>query len=253
MRLSDARTVQAGQESATGDLLQSTVVAMRRKEYNTTGERSASVKSRMVLVMAAVFLVLPMLSWAGSFYANITLIGTDPASVTEALQDMGLTAVVVLGKENAAVVCEKTMDSQDDVYGRNLTRKLSKSLECVAVYVLNHDSDELLVTTYAYGEKEFDYDSSPGYFTGVDKPPAIHGMEKIDDLFPGADSTKLRAALESEYVSADDRHVEIGNLLSLPYNVPGLGYRHLMDKKFRSDLERQFGLKFVEVDQAPAS
>ena len=207
-----------------------------------------ALKMRMMPFLAGVLVMLPTPTWAGSFYANITIVGTDPASVVEAAKDMGLSAVVVLGKADAAVVCEKTMDSQDDVYGRNLARKLSKSLETIAVYVLNHDGSELLLTIYAYGEKVFDYDSSPGYFTGARKPPSIYGLENIEGTFPNADIVKLRTALEGEFAVADDRHVEIWSLLSLPYNFPGLGYRFLMDKKSRSEIERKSGFQFVEVD-----
>jgi hypothetical protein len=203
-----------------------------------------ALKLRLVLLVAAALLLLPVLSWAGSFYANITIVGTDPDAVVEATKDMGLIAIVVLGKPDAAVICEKTMDSKDDVYGRNLAKKLSKSLESVAVYVLNNDSKELLITTYAYGEKVFEYDSSPG----VGKSPLIQGLENIENTFPSADVSKLRTVLEGKYASADDRQVEIWSLFSLPYAVPGLGYLNLMDAKSRNEIERRFGLQFVEVD-----
>ena len=202
------------------------------------------MKLRLVLLVAAALLFWPALSWAGSFYANITIVGTNPDAVVEATKDMGLVAIVVIGKPDAAVICEKTMDSKDDVYGRNLAKKLSKSLESVAVYVLNNDGKELLITTYAYGEKVFEYDSSPG----VGKSPSIQGLENIESTFPSADVSRLRIALEGKYASADDKQVEIWNLFSLPYNVPGLGYRNLVDAKSRSEIGRQFGFQFVEVD-----
>ena len=212
------------------------------------GKGTRALKLRMMLAVATVLLLLSTLSWAGSSYANITVVGADSEAVVEAIKDMGLVAVVVSGKADAAVVCEKTMDSLDDVYGRNLAKKLSKSLECIAVYMLNNDSAELLITTYAYGDKVFDYDSSPGHFKGVDRPPLIQGLENTENTFPTADTANLRTALEAEHVSVDDRHEEIWNLLSLPYNVSGLGYRYLMDKKSRSQIERQSGFQFVEVD-----
>ena len=202
------------------------------------------LKLRLVLLVAAALLFWPVLSWAGSFYANITIVGTDPDAVVEATKDMGLIAIVVIGKPDAAVICEKTMDSKDDVYGRNLARKLSKSLESVAVYVLNNDSKKLLITTYAYGEKVFEYDSS----AGISKSPSIQGLENIESTFPSVDVSKLRTVLEGKYASADDRQAEIWNLFSLPYNVPGLGYRNLMDAKSRSEIGRRFGFQFVEVD-----
>jgi hypothetical protein len=203
-----------------------------------------ALKLRLVLLVAVGFVLLPVLSWAGSFYANITIVGTNPDAVVDAAKDMGLIAIVVLGKPDAAVICEKTMDSQDDVYGRNLAKKLSKSLESVAVYVLNHDSKELSIATYAYGEKVFEYDSSPG----AGNSSSIQGLEDIESTFPSADVSKLRTVLEGKYASADDRQVEIWNLFALPYNVPGLGYRNLMDAKSRSEIGRRFGFQFVEVD-----
>lgn len=207
-----------------------------------------ALKLRTTLSVATALLLMPTVSWAGSSYANVTVLGTDSESVVEAIKDMGLVAVVVSGKADGAVICEKTMDSQDDVYGRSLARRLSKSLECIAVYMLNIDSAELLVTTYAYGDQVFDYDSSPGHFKGVQRPPSIQGLENIENTFPNADTAKLRTALEAEHVSVDDRHMQIWNLLSLPFNAPGLGYHFLMDKKSRSQIEQQFGFQFVEVD-----
>jgi hypothetical protein len=206
------------------------------------------LKLRMTLSVATVLLLLSTLSWAGSSYANITVLGTDSESVVEAIKDMGLVAIVVSGKADGAVICEKTIDSQDDVYGRNLARKFSKSLKCIAVYMLNIDGAELLITTYAYGDQVFDYDSSPGHFKGVDRPPSIQGLENIENTFPNADTAKLQTALEAGHVSVDDRHMQIWNLLSLPFNTSGLGYRNLMDKKSRSQLEQQFGFQFVEID-----
>ena len=211
------------------------------------GKGALALKHRMILLVTTALLSMSTPSWAGS-YANITVLGADSGSVVDAIKDMGLVAVVVSGKADAAVVCEKTMDSQDDVYGRNLARKLSKSLECVAVYMLNIDGAELLITMYAYGDKVLDYDSSPGHFKGLDRPPSIEGLENIENTFPNADTAKLRAALEAKHVPVDDRHVEIWNLLSLPYNAPGLGYHFLMDKKSRSQLEQQFAFQFTEVD-----
>ena len=202
------------------------------------------LKLRLVLLVAAVLLFCPVLSWAGSFYANITIVGTDPDAVVEATKDMGLVAIIVIGKPDGAVICEKTMDSKDDVYGRNLAKKLSKSLESVAVYVLNNDSKKLLITTYAYGEKVFEYDLSPG----ISKSPSIQGLENIESTFPSVDVSKLRTVLEGKYASADDRQAEIWNLFSLPYNVSGLGYRNLTDAKSRSEFGRRFGFEFIEVD-----
>jgi hypothetical protein len=207
-----------------------------------------ALKLRMTLSVATVLLLLSTLSWAESSYANITALGIDSESVVEAIKDMGLVAVVVSGKADGAVICEKTMDGKDDVYGRNLARKLSKSLKCIAVYMLNNDSAELLITTYAYGDQVFDYDSSPGHFKGVDRPPSIQGLEDIENTFPNVDTVKLRAALEAQHVSVDDRHMQIWNLLSLPFNASGLGYRYLMDKKSRNQIEQQFGFQFIEVD-----
>ena len=201
------------------------------------------LKLRLVLLVAAALLFGPVLLWAGSFYANITIVGADPDAVVEATKDMGLVAIVVIGKPDGAVICEKTMDSKDDVYGKNLAKKVSKSLESVAVYVLNTDSKELLVTTYAYGDQVFEYDSSPG-----GKSPSIQGLENIESTFPNADVSKLRTVLEGKYASADDRQVEIWNLFSLPYNVSGLGYRNLTDAKSRSEFGRRFGFEFIEVD-----
>ena len=207
-----------------------------------------ALKLRMTLSVATVLLLLSTLSWAGSAYANITVLGTDSESVVETLKDIGLAAVVVSGKADGAVICEKTMDSQDDVYGRNLAKKLSKSLECIAVYMLNIDAAELVIATYAYGDQVFDYDSSPGHFKGVDRPPSIQGIENIENTFPNVDTEKLRTALEAAHVSVDDRHTQIWNLLSLPFNASGLGYHNLMDKKSRSQIEQKFGFQFVEVD-----
>ena len=205
---------------------------------------ASALKLRLVLLVAAALLFGPVLIWAGSFYANITIVGTDPDVVVEATKDMGLVAIVVIGKPEAAVICEKTMDSKDDVYGRNLAKKLSKSLRSIAVYVLNIDSKQLIVATYAYGETVFEYDSSPG----VGKAPSIQGLEDIESTFPSADVSKLRTLLEGKYVSAEDRQGEIWDLFSLPYNVPGLGYRHLSDTKSRSEIGQRFGFQFVQIN-----
>src|SRR5208283_3737119 len=74
------------------------------------------LKLRMTLSVATVLLLLSTGSWPGSSYANITVLGTDSESVGEAIKDMGLLAVVVSGKADGAVICEKTIDSKDDVY-----------------------------------------------------------------------------------------------------------------------------------------
>jgi hypothetical protein len=209
---------------------------------------ACALKFRKILSVAGVLLLLSTLSWAGSAYANITVIGADSEAVVQAIKDMGLSAVVVRGKADGAVICEKTTDSGDDVYGRNLARKLSKSLECIAVYMLDIDAAELVLTTYAYGDQVFDYDSSPGHIKGVDRPPSIQGMENIENTFPNVDTATLRTALEAGHVPLEERRAQIWNLLSLPFNAPGLGYHNLMDKKSRSQIERQLGFQFVDVD-----
>jgi hypothetical protein len=108
----------------------------------------------------------------GAFYTNITLKGPEGHAVLDVLRKNHRRAYVFQGQASFTVVFEAEIEGQDEKLLCRLTRLLSLELECPALGVLNHDDDLLIYYLYSRGQEKDRYNSTPGTFTGVDKPPA---------------------------------------------------------------------------------
>jgi hypothetical protein len=192
-------------------------------------------------------LAIPTIScFAGSFYSNIVILSIKNEKVLPVLLQMGLTAYYVF-KNDITVVFEEKIDEQDIEYGMSLTAKLSKDLNTIAVYSINHDSDVLVIDIYKNGQLIFLYNSDPGYFTDEDIPPQI---EKIDELlmeYKNIDKNEFMDILTTEEVFADDIHIKIVELLVLPPYSVGYGYNYIEEVETREYMENEYKIKIEKI------
>jgi hypothetical protein len=199
-------------------------------------------------IIFLVLLAIPTVScFAGSFYSNIVILSIENEKILPVLLQMGLTAYYIF-KNGTAVVFEEKIDGQDIKYGMNLTAKLSKILNTIAIYSINHDSDVLAIIIFKNGQLIFLYNSDPGYFAGEDIPPQI---EKLDELlleYKNIDKNEFMNILTAEEVFADDIHKKIVELLDLPPYSVGYGYNYIEEAETRKYIENEYKIKIEKIE-----
>ena len=156
----------------------------------------------------------------GSFYGNVTLVGTDLDQVVPHV------AGPALGFADGD--CVVVFAAEDDEGGPQSGGRMSAALGCTAFSVGVHDDDILFFEVHRAGEL---------VLTGAVPDPA----EVFDAGEPGprvdpdaliaavgrGDPQRVRTALEVDVVFATDRHVSLCEALGLPTSAAGWGYRYL--------------------------
>lgn len=186
----------------------------------------------------------------GHFYTNATLKGPDAMTVACAISRMRRVAGVASGQGDFTVVFERDSERQDGSAYPFLER-LTAELDCVALYVTNHDDSVLYYRLYRSGRILDNYDSCPGYFEGPSSRPERGDGEILCDTF-GVSSARDRVdeilhydrhAKENEasgrYVFEIDRHHDLADALGLPMIAVGFGYVYLAEGRWPKGLSPQ--------------
>ncbi len=181
----------------------------------------------------------------GNFYTNYTLRGPSQTAVAAALQ--GRQAVVTPMERGCVVAFDEASDSQDSAVIAELAAKLSDSLRCPVLAVLNHDDDILWWQLYEAGKLTDEYDSSPGYFNPEAEPsaPAGGNAERLCAVFgasdPGAVEGILRKSSYDEggYAFAVERHADLMRALGLPKFGVGTAYASFDNGEFPEGLSKE--------------
>lgn len=158
----------------------------------------------------------------GGFYTNYTLRGPSQKAVARALE--GRKAIVSPESNRCVVVFDEKSDAQDKSAIGALAMRLSGSLYCPVLAVLDHDDDILWYQLYENGRLTDQYDSWPDYFNPSPKPsgPAGGNAERLCRAFGASDPGAVEAILRKPtlnpgaYLFAHQRHAELVLALGMP-------------------------------------
>jgi hypothetical protein len=160
----------------------------------------------------------------GNFYTNVTLYNANRAAVLVKLK--GRRAAVSPTVGDITVVWDEESESQDVRVLEALTKRLSHELTCPAWAVLNHDDDILMYLLFVAGEKVDEYNSSPGYFEGMDSQPLGGNAVLLAKTFgvePVAGTIGDILHDQHRYTFAIERHQALTEILKMPNFGVGMG------------------------------
>lgn len=166
----------------------------------------------------------------GNFYVNYTLRGVTQEAVAKALA--GRKCIVTPPANDTVVVFDQESDNQDQKVISSLATKLSRTLRCPLLAVLNHDDDILWYQLYRDGKLEDEYDSSPGYFdeSAELSGPAGGDAAKLCAAFGSSKAEEVERVLRKSvfdddgYVFAFERHGDLVNALDISAFGVGTAY-----------------------------
>jgi hypothetical protein len=157
----------------------------------------------------------------GGFYTNYTLRGASQQAVAAALA--GRKAIVTPQSNGCVVAYDEASDDQDMDCIRELASRMSGSLRCTVLAVLDHDDDILWYQLYENGELTDEYDSTPGYFdpSAEPSPPAGGDAQRLCTAFGASDVGTVEAILRKSsfddgYAFAHERHADLVRALGVP-------------------------------------
>ncbi len=158
----------------------------------------------------------------GGFYTNYTLRGPSQQAVAAVLA--GRKAVVTPQNNGCVVAYDEESDNQDMKCISELAARMSRSLHCPVLAVVDHDDDILWYQLYENGELTDEYDSTPGYFdpTAEPSPPAGANAERLCAAFDLSNIDAVAAILRKSsfdaggFVFAHERHTALVQALGLP-------------------------------------
>jgi hypothetical protein len=174
----------------------------------------------------------------GSFYGNVTLLGTDIAAAGNAVPRP---AFLLAEGDDVVVFAEL-----DDEGAPESGQQLSAALNCLAFSAGVHDDDIFFFEVHSRGEKVLqgaipdpaeyfgdemmaELSAAMPELSAMDTPAtgaAVDPAALVDVLGRG-DVGALQQALESDFVFATERHRAIVSALGLPSDAVGWGYRYL--------------------------
>jgi hypothetical protein len=166
----------------------------------------------------------------GGFYTNYTLRGPSQQAVAMALA--GRKAVVAPESNGCVVAFDEASDDQDQEGIADLASRLSGSLHCPVLAVLDHDDSILWYRLYEDGNLTDEYDSSPGYFDPSAEPSAPAGGDahRLCAAFGASNVATVELVLRKSsydndgYVFAFERHADLVRALALPEFAVGMAY-----------------------------
>jgi hypothetical protein len=178
------------------------------------------------------------------FYTTITLRGPDREHILSQLRQDGRQAYVSPTIAGCTVVYDADCDDQDTEVIATAAARLSATLECPALAVLNHADELLWYALYDAGRLVDTYDSNPDWF--VSAVPAASPA--------GGDPARLCAAFDCPHVEqvarilresntadaflfAVHRHQDLARALGLPELSVGFGYEDIADDNLPENVE----------------
>jgi hypothetical protein len=186
----------------------------------------------------------------GNFYTNATLKGPDQRSIARAIDRMRRVAAVAPSQGDLTVVFDRESERQDGSAYRFVER-LTRELDCLALYVTNHDDSVLYYRLYKSGENIDHYDSCPNYFEGDPIPPEGGNAKALCDALgvPAARETVHEILHYDRYAAANEgarryaweveRHGDLATALGLPLWAVGCGYTYLASGDWPEGLSQE--------------
>jgi hypothetical protein len=181
----------------------------------------------------------------GHFYTNVTLKGPDQESVARELARQKRVAAVTKTFGDLCVVYDRESEKQDGS-AYPFVSELSKTLNCIALYVTNHDDSVLWYRLFQSGDVLDNYVSSPNYFEGPPAPPSGGDAKLLCSMFKNKSAIKRVEAIlrydssspkpGSRYVFEIDRHRDLVSALGLPMVAVGFGYVYLAQDEWPKGL-----------------
>ncbi len=180
----------------------------------------------------------------GAFYTNITLRGPEQAQIVDFLKEQGRVAFVSPPIDGCTVVYDEQCESQDDQILFGLASALSARFSCPALAVLIHDFDILKYGLARDGKLVDEYDSCPGYFTGVNRRPKGGKAENLCQAFAAEEYKAevegiLRAGTADNsspyWADAQQQHNDLAEALGLPSFSVNLGYHYIEQGEWMED------------------
>jgi|688.fasta_scaffold142541_2 DNA-binding protein YbaB len=158
----------------------------------------------------------------GNFYSNITLSTDDRDRVINFLiQQKRHTFVYPIDK----FIC---VFPKNDAAMFEMALKLSDECKCAAFAVMIHDDDVLVYKLFDSGNLLDEYNSSPGYFSGIDQASAGGDAQKLCQTYSvPSERDAIEEILRKKYTFESNRHDAIIAKLNLPYCTVGSGFGYL--------------------------
>lgn len=187
----------------------------------------------------------------GNFYVNQTVGTSDRLAVASALRDFR--AFISPAKNRSVVVCEQRADEQNIDWAMALSNRLSKTLNCPVLNVLNHDDEILFYSLHVNGAVEDLFQSSTGCYEDdgdeAKKSLPSGNASKLCAVFPGANrqavETFLRGTLGDEYgVFAFQQHRALVEALGISDDAIGVGWCYVANDNLAPGLSKA---DFLEV------
>lgn len=168
----------------------------------------------------------------GNFYSNITLTTDERDKVIDFLVEKKRhTFVYPIDK----FIC--VFPKSDDILFE-LAEQLSSEFKCPAFSVIIHDDSLLMYRLFDSGVLLDDYNSCPGYFSGVNQPITGGDAEKLCSVYSVPDErASLDEILRKEYTFESNRHDAIIAKLNLPYCTVGGGFGYLQEDDVPPELD----------------
>lgn len=169
----------------------------------------------------------------GNFYVNIC-VNELASTQLEAWLGAQLFPSYV-GPELNGWVCfvSEPLDAQEQTIIHDFGSVLTKDSSRLAVTVLNHDDDVLVIEIFQNGARLAAYNSCPGYFTEDatedDWRPHLDDASAFAALKPGVTEQQIKQTLVEGEMSAFacDTHQAVVDLLGLPDYSVGEGFRYV--------------------------
>jgi hypothetical protein len=148
-------------------------------------------------------------------------------------------------RDGCVVVFDEECEGQDPETLARLGARLSKSLACTVLAVLNHDDDILLYRLYSNGTLVDEYNSAPNYFDTDAEPSEPEGgnARVLCDAFGVTSYDTVEAILrkgaltDDGYIFAVDRHADLAGALGIPSFVVGTGFTYILNGELPEGLE----------------
>lgn len=168
----------------------------------------------------------------GNFYSNITLTTDERDKVINFLVDKKRhTFVYPIDR----FIC--VFPKSDDILFE-LAEQLSSEFKCHAFSVIIHDDSLLMYKLFDSGTLLDDYNSCPGYFSGVNEPSTGGDAEQLCSAYSVPNERKaLEEILRKEYTFESNRHDAIIAKLNLPYCTVGGGFGYLQEDDVPPELD----------------
>ncbi len=168
----------------------------------------------------------------GNFYSNITLTTDARDKVINFLVDEKRHTFVY---PIDGFIC--VFPKNDEILFE-LAEQLSSNFKCSAFSVIIHDDSLLLYKLFDSGNLLDDYNSCPGYFSGVNQPSTGGNAEKLCSVYSVPDERdSLEEILRKEYTFESNRHDAIIAKINLPYCTVGGGFGYLQEDDVPPELD----------------